>query len=348
MIILYVSLAVLALWGVQYKRNGFNNAFDRDLTNAVRGFFIGWVFLRHCQGYVDAGGYVYSGIGDWIIKTVNGLSRELIVVMFLFYSGYGVLFSLKTKGDEYVRKFPKKRILTTLVNFDIAVLVFAIVDLLLGITLSWRKFVFSLLCWDSIGNSNWYIFAILMCYIMSFIASICFPRKYVAWGVAVLVMLCAFTISFFKPSWWYNTMMVFPVGGLCAYYQDEIEAFVGRRYWYVLCSATGLFFVTLFCFYFRIFCHPGLYGFCDSIVAISFAVCICLGTMKFKLGNAAIVWLGKHVFPLYIYQRIPMLVLSKWFDGHMSGNYLCVYMCCCILTTLAIAVGYRSFEVKFK
>lgn len=43
--------------------------------------------------------------------------------VFLFYSGYGIMESIKNKGEKYISTVPKKRILNVLVNFDIAVLI---------------------------------------------------------------------------------------------------------------------------------------------------------------------------------------------------------------------------------
>ena len=41
---------------------------------------------------------------------------QLVVVMFLFYSGYGIGESYKKKGVNYVQQMPVHRILTTLLN----------------------------------------------------------------------------------------------------------------------------------------------------------------------------------------------------------------------------------------
>ena len=59
---------------------------------------------------------------NWIdsvgVKFITKL-EQLMVTMFLFYSGYGVMESIKRKGDDYIKSFPKKRILTTLINLFI-------------------------------------------------------------------------------------------------------------------------------------------------------------------------------------------------------------------------------------
>ena len=51
--------------------------------------------------------------------------------MFLFYSGYGVMESIRKKGEAYVVAMPRHRVAGTLINFDVAVLIFLVVDLLM-------------------------------------------------------------------------------------------------------------------------------------------------------------------------------------------------------------------------
>lgn len=127
----------------------------REQCESVKGIFILLVFFSHFMGYVrQTGGVAFDmPLG------------QLIVTLFLFYSGYGVMESIRTKGAAYVREMPKRRILTTLLNFDIAVLAFIGVDLLLGQSLTAKQCLLSLVAWDSVGNSNWYIFVILLCYV---------------------------------------------------------------------------------------------------------------------------------------------------------------------------------------
>ena len=85
---------------------------------------------------------------------------QLIVVMFLFFSGYGVMSAIRNKGAAYVQAMPRHRILTVLVNFDVAVVIFAVLQLLLGRVFPVNRYLLSLVGWEQIGNSNWYIVAI--------------------------------------------------------------------------------------------------------------------------------------------------------------------------------------------
>ena len=128
---------------------------SKDCCNFIKGIFILWVFVRHALPYTGRSLFV----DNWM--------AQLIVAMFLFYSGFGVTESIKNKGEAYLNAMPKCRLLTTLVNFDIAVVVFAVVDLLIGHKFGLYQLALSFTGLDSIGNSNWYIFDILLCYALT-------------------------------------------------------------------------------------------------------------------------------------------------------------------------------------
>ena len=161
-----VTIAFLVLaFGLRPVR--WNGAYlSKETTSTINGLFIALVFLSHFSRYsIYMSNYVGQRLG------------QLIVVMFLFYSGYGCMVQYMAKGRAYLQTFPKKRMLSTLVNFDIAVAVFVVVGLLLGKSFSIKQVALSFVCWDSVGNSNWYIFAILLCYLAFWLVFDKLPSK---------------------------------------------------------------------------------------------------------------------------------------------------------------------------
>lgn len=59
-----------------------------------------------------------------------------------------------------------------------------------------------------------------------------------------------------------------------------------------------------------------------SIWSIAFAAIIVLVMMKVKIGNAALSALGRHVFSIYILQRIPMLLIRHFGITDNSFNFI--------------------------
>jgi len=87
---------------------------------------------------------------------------QLVVCMFLFYSGYGIMESFKIK-ENYVNQLPKNRIFKTLFNFDFAVLIYMLLYVFFQHKeIGLKKVLLSFIGWESFGNSNWYIFSIFV------------------------------------------------------------------------------------------------------------------------------------------------------------------------------------------
>lgn len=69
-------------------------------------------------------------------------------------------------------------------------------------------------------------------------------------------------------------------------------------------------------------------------------------TMKFKINNRFLVWLGQNLFPLYIYQRIPMIILSSIAGGVYAANYPILYVISCFAITSIISYYYRYWTIR--
>lgn len=165
LLILYVLIA--ALFFYKAKVGHYNENFlSVDTCNTVKGCFILVVFVRHIRQYMHTDG---AGVADRVVALVDGHIGQLLVVMFLLYSGYGVALSVMKKPG-YVDAMPRRRILTTLLNFDVAVAAFLVMGLLLGTRYPLPQVALSFTGWESLGNSNWYIFCILLCYTASYVS----------------------------------------------------------------------------------------------------------------------------------------------------------------------------------
>ena len=134
MILLYIAIALLILVGTRINYKGFHvDYLSKEKTNAIKGVFLLLIVISHSFPYLINGGYEIISLSDKATRRIIFGMNQLVVVMFLFYSGYGIGESFKKKGELYVNRMPTHRILTTLLNFDVAVIFFAIVSLLLSI-----------------------------------------------------------------------------------------------------------------------------------------------------------------------------------------------------------------------
>lgn len=320
---------------------GFNQDYlSKDKTNSIKGIFILLIVLSHALPDIRGSGYGFDSLGDNLFVSCLSRLSQLLVVMFLFYSGYGVSESFKRKGKEYVHTFLQKRILTTLLNFDVAVLVFIVLGLFLSSTLTVKQCVLSLTGWESVGNSNWYIFVILLCYLMTYLVM----RLPISKSGNRVILLFAMSLgsilllACFKEDWWYNTLLCYPLGFMYSSLKEPVESFIKKHYWIVLLVVIMLFAMTRFS-------PADSLGISYNLMSMLFAIAVVIVTMKVGVGNPPLRWLGKNLFPIYIYMRIPMIVMDHKWSGFV-GTQPALFIIVSLIVTLLITRFYKHWQIS--
>lgn len=337
MVLLYLVPLVLLLWGASYSgRQIYPDYMGRAQTHAVNGFFICCVFLRHIKtGYLSKAGYDFAGFGDSLFLLVDNLLGQLIVACFLFYSGYGVATQYLIRGG-YAKTMPKSRIGATVLNFDVAVLLFLALDWCLGIQYDMSTVALSFIAVTSVGNSNWYILVIVLLYFAAFLAfSFGRSRNGVLGLLISLSVLLWFLLSqFSKYAWWFDTLLCFPAGAVFAFHKARIEEAVSAHWFRSLALCLACFCLL----YASIALGINYRGIVHNLASVAFAFSVVVVTMRFRLGNRVICWLGENLFPLYIYQRIPMILFANVLGSSFLSLHPYLYVVVCVVVTLLISL----------
>ena len=259
--------------------------------------------------------------------------------MFLFYSGYGICEAIKQKGSSYIKAIPKKSI-KLLLHFDIAVVAFLCLAIFMRSNISFSKFVLSLICWESIGNSNWYVLAIISTYLFSFVSfSIC--KKNYKIGAIIVTLLCIVYIcvlKVYKPGYWYNTVLCYPLGMWYSLYRKKIENMVMKNdlsYFFILLLAIFLYGI--------LYSRHGVNVWFYSGWAILFTILVMLLSLKIQFNNYFLQFLGNHIFSIYILQRLPMNALNHYgkIAMHPYLSFVLAFIC-----TLFIALVFDRFTAE--
>lgn len=341
LLVLLIAIFLLSLYQVKFKIRGFHDDYlSKSKTDSVKGIFILLIVLTHSMQYFAPCGYAYHSVGDTAFMWFTYHLSQLVVVMFLFYSGYGVSESFKKKGMPYVKAMPRHRLLTTLLNFDVAVLSFIILGFALGLSFTLKQCLLAFTGWVSVGNSNWYIFVILLCYLMTFI-SLRLDIKNPSLRVALVTALCAgcvLILSLYRQSWWFNTLLCYPAGFAFSTYKDSLEPSLKKYYWLFL-SLMAIAFILLFS-------HANdRFGLSYNLLSIIFASLIVLLTMKCGIGNSVLEWFGKHLFPVYIYMRLPMMFMEHKTPA-LIASQPALFVLISLALTILIAHLYHFWQIK--
>ena len=173
---------------------------------------------------------------------------QAMVALFFFYSGYGIIESHRDK-PEYTKHFFKNRFLKTLVHFDMAIILFIIVNACIGKEYELGRTLTAFTGWTSVGNSNWFIFTTLVLYLLTLPMLRIFQKR--QWAVVLAVTLLTIGFIIFlkseKDSWWYNTLLCYPLGMLWSVARGRIEDAFRHKIWLwwisVAISAAALVFL---------------------------------------------------------------------------------------------------------
>lgn len=201
MVLYFIALLLVVICRLSFAKKGeWFDSLSKQQTSSINGISILLVFVCHIFNALRYHDYAWMGLGDSGFMIWRSYVHQLLVVSFLFYSGYGVMIQVITKGDEYIQSFPVKRVLSLYLNFVIAVCVFAIIHIAFRDGTSWIKILASFTCWRQIGNPSWYVFCILWCYVTTWICyKLCKKFSgnnfaYVCWGGVFL--LVSISVSF--------------------------------------------------------------------------------------------------------------------------------------------------------
>ena len=302
MAVYLLLLLALCCWGLKFS-SFHEDYLSIPATTAIKGVFTFLILLSHLRQYITLG----PGLSDRAFGFTLRYLDQLIVVPFLFYSGFGIVESARNK-EGYGKGFFKKRFLKTLLHFDLAVLLFLILQTILGTQFETRDYVWCWIGWTSLGNSNWFIFDILALYLIAGVALILKERfkwsEYFIGGAVTLGLLVLWLLLYhFKvpEHWWYDTLAAFPAGIWFSMIRHGQPKSPNPSRWYFIVA----FFVGLLLW--RQFVGIDIYGCCS----ILFAWAIVAASSFVKVDNKALQWLGKHCFSLYILQRLPMILFSR-------------------------------------
>lgn len=338
MIILLIALFVICLFGMKFSK--FHNDYmSHSQTGAIKGIFTMIIFLSHIRGYIS----LSTSALDTTYNAVLNYIGQLMVALFLFYSGYGIMESYKRKND-YVNGFIRKRVGKTLIHFDIAVLCFVILSLFTKSGYGWKEYVFCWIGWTSVGNSNWFIFIILLLYGLTFFAFVLCGKlfsnqKQIAVAICISVgsAIAWLGLHFIgKETYWYDTLLCYPCGVLFSLFKEKIER-VCKTTWlhYATIFGTFFLFIVLYIIYYKVALGRVV---SYSICACVFCIAVVLITTKIKVDNCVLRWLGKYSFSIYILQRLPMIVLTE-LDWDINKW---VFTALALAVTLLLAIGFEK------
>ncbi len=309
--IILIIIALTFIFSLRPNRAGLTPDYlNRTTTATINGLFIVLVVFSHFMTYVPQTDHLMTLTRIWM-----ACKGQLIVATFLFFSGFGIMIQLKKHGPSYIDTFPVKRILFVWLKFAIAVSLFLILAIVEKTNLSPARILWSYFGLATLGNSGWYIFAILLMYLLTYLAFKLFAQHFQLALTTVLItsIIYIFIANHFQlPDYYYDTILCYSAGMMFANHHDQIAPRIAQSW----ASYTPTFIINLLLFggsYVLCALSTGIVHYvCYQIAAITFVFIFVLIAMKFTLSNPFLAYAGgSAMFAIYILQRIPMKLIGQ-------------------------------------
>ena len=116
--LIFFSFCQLSLINIKIKGSNeyFLDYMDLENTSHIKGIFVWIIIFHHNRSYYP------KKIHYFYMKILNSIGQKM-VSLFLFYSGYGIIESIKKKGLLYVKSLPQKAIIL-FIKFQLILLIF--------------------------------------------------------------------------------------------------------------------------------------------------------------------------------------------------------------------------------
>lgn len=367
-VIFYISLALLgALLLINAKRRPSDEKtfFDRILSKEIRGLLA--IFIIFHQTVITM---VNFGVREELMNEfMNYYYYGILAVAFFFFSsGFGLVKRWLTDKD-YTKCFMKRRIFTVLVPYFICNYIY-LTEALLGNIRYGNHFTFTEVICAFFGlflvnNQMWFAVEIMILYV-AFRIIFGKVRKagtgIVLTTVVVLIMVTIGLLSghsqsmimsyWFKGEWWYNTILMFPVGMLYAYKEEKVNRVIRKAFTAIILSSSVLF--VLLDYIHRGLVERQIYYIDDrnnlhgilyrleglseeTVLELVFIILVITIVSKVRIGNAVLKFMGKISLETIMLNYLMIENLFFIYEKYGIGVYLPAVL---VSTIVVAAVVY--------
>ena len=335
------------------KKGEFHEDFmEYSVVKGLQGFAALGVILHHVTQEVTQYGRYHKGAINVFVD-----AGVLFTGLFFFFSGYGLIVSLKNK-ENYLNGFLKKRLPAVVVPFYVCNLLFIIVNLVMGSKVKLLEligYLSGLIMWN---DQMWFIVELAILYVIFYL---CFRKRKSEKSALIKMAVCILLMNvislllghdglpdtkglWFFGEWWYNTTWMFFIGMVIAHNQEKILAFVKKNYKWLLPLGIVLFIglhkgTTWMLSHVGYWLeYPGHPGYLEKLstflvqgtMVIVFDLTFVLLTMKVQFKNKVLAFLGVIALEMYLLQNIFITKLT-----HIINNdalfFVAVYACTILL-----------------
>lgn len=330
--LVWIVILIILLYGVNISREGQWQEGSLDLSHSkdLLGYFAILIVVHHLvQNLISS-----KNIDVGILSVFENMG-VCFVGVFFFFSGYGLIKSLKTKPD-YLNGFFKKRIVRIIIPFYVVNTFFVIVTNMMGLIEKQEM----PLCIAGIFMANdhmWYLVEIILLYslfYLNFKKSSSEEEAFLKMFVQISVIITGSLLIghgpfWFQGEWWYNSTLLFFIGMVIARFEKPVISYAKRNY-KILTFFSAAAFIIFHALTVNAINTAGYWTEYDEKITwmesildkvqvltlqipmiIAFVILIVLLGLKVRVGNKVLSFLGTISLEIYITHRLWIILFDK-------------------------------------
>lgn len=330
--IILIPLFIVLIYGVKISMEGQWQEDSLSLSHSkdILGYFAVLIVIHHTvQNLIQS-----REIDVGILSVFENIG-VCFVGGFFFFSGYGLIKSLRAKPG-YLDDFIQKRVVRIIIPFYVVNTFFVVTTNMMGYI---EKSEMPL-CIMGIFMANdhmWYLIEILLLYLLFYFnfkkssEEEAFLKMFVEIVALIAIsLLMGHGPFWFQGEWWYNSTLLFFIGMLISRFEKTVVAFA-KKYYALLTAFTAVFFFMFYTLTINAIDNGGYwteYGeieisYMESTLdkvqtltvqipmIILFVLLILLIGLKVKTGNKVLRFLGNISLEIYITHRIWIFIFEK-------------------------------------
>lgn len=256
----------------------------------------------------------------------------LMVAVFFFYSGYGLIYSLENK-ENYMKHFFKSRISRLVIPYAVSLIIYTTVKSIFdGFNI--LTVINSYINGEPIVSNSWFIITLLILYLLFWFSFGIIKNKRASWIVftALFAVLCLN----FKFAYWSPTIICFLVGMIWSSKKETIDEQLLKyniQYIFILLICFSVFFILrskFNSFIFDVLCRVLCSVFFSSLI-------ICLQT-RFSIGNRMLKFISKISLEIYLYHGLFIFLLKRL---PIVSEHWFLFLPSVLVSTIVFAFGIR-------
>lgn len=301
---------------------------NKEETLTFKGLMILFVLVGHACNFILRG-----CMSSWLINNLASFGLYA-VSMFLFMSGYGLMYSLEKKGLEYLNDFLRKRLTKVMIPLILTTILFLPVNIIIQHQ-TCQEILNAFLRGVPSLRFSWFAYMIVVAYLIFYFCArwLGYCLKLVV-GVSVGLLLYAMVLRVM--GWkehWYASSLSIPFGMLICYYRDKIAVFFQSRYMLCILSSIAAISITY---------ASGVVGFAYWTISITIPFCFYLYRYFWMYMNIGLIhFLGKYSYEIYLCHGVFITLCAKFINKVTTLEFsLLAFVSILLLLLISVALQW--------